>query len=322
MTQSLLLQSLNERQFACAKQCDYLLTRTKRHPIWALSTSLTLQSIELPIGLKYSGPAHNQSAHNQTVVVRDASSRSQLKGIYEVTWRKPLDTVSVDDNFTCTSPICTWAMASTRLSLGELVVLGDAMMRRDQTLKRASLPDFTSYLSTMALWSREHNCRLFRGYKNCCRAVRLMRPNTDSTQETRTRLALMRYHLPCPEINYQFSLRDRNLFFDMAYPQYHVCVEYDGEFHSEQWHDDVQRRQIIQDAGWKYIQVTRDDLQTEQAQSRLVFRVAQSIKANVGEKRLKSLEQRLFDTNGRIRRPLTMRELSDGRRLHGTNASA
>lgn len=311
MTQSLLLQTLNDRQFACAEQCDQLLAHTKRHLVWALSTSLALQSIELPIGLKNPG-----SANSQITVVKDANSRCGLSGIHEVTWRKPLDTVCIDGDFTCTSPICTWAMASTRLSLGELVVLGDAMMRRDKILKRASLSDFSSYLSSMTRWSREQNCRLFRGYENCCRALRLMRQDTDSTQETRTRLTLMRYHLPCPEINYPFSIRGRNLFFDMAYPQYHVCVEYDGEFHSEQWHDDVQRREIIQDSGWKYVQVTLEDLRTEQAQQRLALRVTHCMRENVDAKRLKPIAQRLWDKDGRMRRPWTIRELSDGRRTH------
>lgn len=312
MTQSLLLQSLNDKQFACAQQCDRLLAHTKRHPVWALSTSLALQSIELPIGLK-----NPRSDNRETVVVKDANSRFRLSGIHEVTWRKPLDTICIDGNFTCTSPVCTWAMASTRLSLGELIVLGDAMMRRDKTLKRASFPDFSSYLSSMARWSREQKCRLFRGYENCCRAVRLMRENTDSTQETRTRLTLMRCHLPCPEINYPFSARGRNLFFDMAYPQYRVCIEYDGKFHSEQWHDDVQRRQLIQDCGWKYIQVTLEDLRTEQTQQRFALRVAHCIRENVGNNRSKPITQRFWDKNGQMRRPWTIRELSDGRRVRG-----
>ena len=47
-----------------------------------------------------------------------------------------------------------------------------------------------------------------------------MRENTESSQETRSRIVLLRYGLPCPEVNYAIRLKGYShvFFADMAYP--------------------------------------------------------------------------------------------------------
>jgi very-short-patch-repair endonuclease len=300
MTESITYQSLSQIRTENMRSCLSIARRTKCKPIWALSTALNLQGIEVPYTLRQSSNNH------QIAVVKNANARYHIDGVRYVTWGKPLETVAPEEVGTgngmndsmglvvqpeylgyqliCTSPVCTWAMASTRLSLDELVILGDAMMRRDKRLKRASLSDFITYLQRMRNWSQQHHVRTFRGYDACRHAVRLMCENTDSSQETRTRLALMRHRLDCPEINFPLQIHGQQFYLDMAYPEFHVCVEYDGQFHANQWMGDSRRRRFIENAGWQYVQVTNDDLKNEGTQKNLACRVATAIEKNTGRR--------------------------------------
>lgn len=300
MTETIAYKSLGQVREEYARHCLAISRRTKCKLTWALSTALSLQGIEVPQGLKCS------KKNQQIAVVKNANSRYHLAGIQFVTWCKPLETVIAegigsgngingplngtirahyfDNELLCASPVCTWAMAATRLSLAELVVLGDSMMRRDHRLNKATLLDFIAYLQRMQNWSRKSHVRQFRGYDMCQRAVRLMCENTDSSQETRTRLTLMRHRLDCPAVNYPLQIRGQQFYLDLAYPEFRVCVEYDGQFHATQWMNDSRRRRLIENAQWQYIQVTSDDLRDEKAQRQLACRVAGAIERNTGRR--------------------------------------
>ena len=97
------------------------------------------------------------------------------------------------------------------------------------------------------------------------RALRLMRENTDSSQETRSRIVLLRYGLPCPEVNYAIRLKGYShvFFADMAYPDLKIIIEYDGRHHASRWLADSKRREALEDEGWLYIQVTAENLRDE-----------------------------------------------------------
>ena len=138
-------------------------------------------------------------------------------------------------------------------------------------------------------------------------AARLMRENTDSSQETRTRLALMRYGLDEPRVNHRFYVRrtGKTLFFDMAYPELKIVIEYDGRHPAGQWLSDVKRREIIEDEGWIYIQVTASNLADEESERMLALRVASKI------------EQRI-QRPVRLCRRLSVEQVADSRRPRKT----
>lgn len=340
MEESIERTSLSKARLECVRRCTSISRRTRSQLTWALSTALMLQAIEVP-----NGPNRLQCLDDgrEMVVVKNPRDRRNLLSVQYVTWSKPLETVTINtrvgnpgDGLMCTSPVCTWAMASTRLSLGELVVLGDAIMRRDKRLKRATLSDFVSYLHRMRDWSHQNHVRLFRGYDACRHAIRLMCDNTDSSQETRTRLTLMRHRLDSPVVNFPLEIHGQQFYLDMAYPEFQVCVEYDGQFHAEQWKGDSRRRRLIENAGWQYVQVTRDDLENEEAQKQFACRVATAIERNTGRRisdicvglsgRLSTRNVKTSQSrNSHVRHvrssdihlipPLTVRELSDVRYL-------
>lgn len=117
------------------------------------------------------------------------------------------------------------------------------------------------------------------------RALRLMRENTDSSQETRSRIVLLRYGLPCPEVNYAIRLKGYShvFFADMAYPDLKIIIEYDGRHHASRWLADSKRREALEDEGWLYIQVTAENLRDEDSHRELAERVAQRVSLRLGE---------------------------------------
>ncbi|OZG69595.1 hypothetical protein [Bifidobacterium eulemuris] len=279
---SLSLTGLTELKHQRMQACADTQERVSAQYVYALTTALELLAVEKPLM-----PRGVQRADRLYVVARAHNTRFRAANLSFVTWPWPLDTTTVERKFTCTSPACTWAMMSTIITLEELIVLGDAMMRRDRRLRRASISDFISYLDSVDEWLEQpENAgrRGFRGMRNCRRALRLMREGSDSSQESRSSIALMRYGFDHPEFNHPIRnpKNGKTLFIDMAYPEFRVALEYEGAHHAEQWLADVTRQQLIEDEGWDYSQITKLNLGDDEAEEKLAQRVAKSIERQTG----------------------------------------
>ncbi len=140
-----------------------------------------------------------------------------------------------------------------RMTLDDLVVMGDALARRRDGL--ASLRAVTS-----ASVGR-------RGVRVLRSALELVRERVDSPQETRTRLLLVRSGIPEPECGFEVFGDDGTTWLsraDLCWPDVKVALEYDGETHRtdrRQWRSDLSRRELLDDHGWALIVVTSDDLE-------------------------------------------------------------
>lgn len=100
---------------------------------------------------------------------------------------------------------------------------------------------------------------------------------SESPQESRLRLLVVRSRLPAPVP--QFPVRVDGRFVarvDLAWPDLRVAVEYDGRWHAEpgQFARDRQRLNRLQAAGWRVVFVTAEDLHRPDA---LVARIAQAL---------------------------------------------
>lgn len=299
-------QETHERSTSTISACLDAQKRTSRRLVFALSTALDLLGVEAP-------PPHRvrlSHAEELQIVVGDNGQRTRLRGTNAIVWKGVLETIPLmRGQLVCTSPATTWAMFALRIPLEELVVLGDAMMRRHSRERRANPADFLAMTASLRRQTEEDpgRIRTLRGIRNMELAARLMRENTDSSQETRTRLALMRYGLDEPRVNHRFYVRrtGKTLFFDMAYPELNIVIEYDGRHHAGQWLSDVKRREIIEDEGWIYIQVTASNLADEESERMLALRVASKI------------EQRI-QRPVRLCRRLSVEQVADSRRLRKT----
>lgn len=106
-------------------------------------------------------------------------------------------------------------------------------------------------------------------------ALQFVREGTDSSQESRCRIALIRNGLPCPQVNWKVRLNNGKIvLLDMAYPDIKVAIEYDGRHHAGQWLADSKRREALEDDGWAYIQVTAENLMNDFEEQALAQRVA------------------------------------------------
>ncbi len=159
--------------------------------------------------------------------------------------RADADAVVVDGVRVSSLPDLFVEMAG-ELSLVELVVLGDWMVRR-----KAMTP---ARLLAACLSAPGVAGRLARS------AASYVRPGVDSPMETRLRMLLVLAGLPEPRVN--LTIRDVDgepvRRFDLSWPEGKVIVEYDGRHHverEEQWEVDLARREEIDDHGWRILVV-------------------------------------------------------------------
>ncbi|RSX52043.1 DUF559 domain-containing protein [Bifidobacterium callimiconis] len=278
--ESLTLKNLTTIKQQRMQVCEEATKRTKGGLVFDLCTSLELQSVELP----------REDALNKAIchaAVLDADERHALTGVRFHCYARPFSTVLVGYRFRCVALADVWMHYASILSLEELVVLADALMRRDGRLNRLSLDHLIRELEAAGR---------FRGKRRCRQALRLAREGTDSSWETRTRLVPMQYGLPCPEVNYPVKVGgDKGYrYLDMAYPQWRIAIEYDGEHHRYFWKEDNRRREILEQQGWTIITVFHEDLRDEESRARLAQRVAARVEQVTGRPmplRYRSLEQ-------------------------------
>ena len=153
------------------------------------------------------------------------------------------------------------------LSLVDLVVVGDHLVRQGKvSLRRLVL-------------ACESNAR---GARAARRAVGYVRERVDSPMETRLRMLIVLAGLPEPEVN--LSIRDVEgqpvRRYDLCWPLVRVIVEYDGRQHIEReqsWESDLERREAIDDDGWRILVVTSRGIYREP--ERTVLRVWRLLRA-------------------------------------------
>lgn len=153
-----------------------------------------------------------------------------------------------------TSAPQTWLQVAHRLDRSSLVALGDAMTRRKNPVTTAD-----------TLNSLMRETFKMKGLTLCREAIELIRPGTDSLMETGLRLLIVDAGLPEPSVN--VPARDEEGRFlalpDLSYPRLKIAIEYDGDHHRTDpatWRRDVERRQLLEDAGWLIITATADDV--------------------------------------------------------------
>jgi very-short-patch-repair endonuclease len=157
-----------------------------------------------------------------------------------------------------TDPIGTFIECAGSLSLVELVVLGDALVKRYR-IKAAALL---------------RACRMSTDYyaRAAQRAAEYVRDGVDSPMETRLRMLIVLAGLPEPEVDFRIYNDDGTLRrrFDLYYPSIGLIVEYDGRQHAEspsQWNRDLERREEFDDDGRRIIVVTAEGIFVEPART-------------------------------------------------------
>lgn len=146
----------------------------------------------------------------------------------------------------------TWCRLAHRLTLREVVVMGDALMRR-----RSPLATPERLAAAVAAHAGRPGASVLRA------ALSLVRPRTDSVPETEWRLDVVAAGLPEPEVNGAIvdAGGDFVAFGDLVFREYRVVTEYDGEQHrtdAVQFARDIRRLDDIMHLGWRVVRVTKE----------------------------------------------------------------
>ncbi|WP_354169417.1 hypothetical protein [Arthrobacter sp. UYEF36] len=170
------------------------------------------------------------------------------------------DEVETMDGIRISARPRTWLDLARRLSLSELVCMGDELVRIPRFGLEGRREPFTTVDGLRSMVSRHPN---LQGIVRARAALELMRVGSDSGPETLLRLAMCDAGLPEPEL--QLPLRPESPgspTADLGYRRRRLAFQYDGGHHllPAQIFSDRRRDKAFESAGWTVLVLTKDDL--------------------------------------------------------------
>lgn len=201
--------------------------------------------------------SHHYVIHISRQAPHDEPRRAGIQG-HTTKFRD--DEVLCLDGLWITTRERTWLDCSRRMSVEELVVVADHLIR----IPRPEFENRTEPYATveqLRLMLERHKGT--PGIQKARHALTLARVGSDSATETRLRLALADAGLPEPLINVPVALANgKSRTPDAQFPEYCVAVEYDGGTHneSEQVGRDIRRQEDFQEAGWVEVRIGKDHM--------------------------------------------------------------
>lgn len=153
----------------------------------------------------------------------------------------------------------TWLDLARRLSLAELVCLGDQLIRIPRLEFEGRSEPFDSLDGLRALVGRHPN---LQGVVRAREALEMMRVGADSAPESLLRLAMLDANLPEPDL--QIALRPADAASptaDLGYRRRRLAIQYDGDHHllEAQRLSDRRRDKAFESAGWTVLVFTKGD---------------------------------------------------------------
>ncbi|APX02749.1 hypothetical protein BWQ92_14435 [Arthrobacter sp. QXT-31] len=184
---------------------------------------------------------------------RDGARAVRRKNVCGHQLPLPEEDIFVGRYVACTSPLRTWFDLAGLLSLKDLVIAGDFLLRRRDPLSTPGAMD--AFLA-------EKQGRA--GYPKAMKPRALIRANTDSPKETELRLLLTAAGLPEPCINVPMFDETGGWVQDpdMSYEEFKVALQYDGGHHATpaQRRSDIYRDEKARSLGWLVLVLTQLDL--------------------------------------------------------------
>ncbi len=165
------------------------------------------------------------------------------------------------DNLPLADPAYAWCQAAAQLSREDLVAAGDALVtgRRVRGVRQPGVTTIAHLGEVVALMQGSP------GAARMAWALARVRAGVDSAGETRLRLGCVRYRLGEPSVDYGILVAGRVLLHaDLAFVAERICLEYEGDHHRidrATWMADLQRRELLEAAGWRVVRVTAHDLE-------------------------------------------------------------
>jgi len=167
--------------------------------------------------------------------------------------------VSLRDALPIATPAGSWCQAAAILSREDLVAAGDALVTGPRTFG-GRLPA-VSTLELLGAEAARHSGSPGAGRMQW--ALPHVRSGAESRPESLLRLLVVSRRLPEPLIAVPIMTSIGLLHADLGYLAEKVAIEYEGDQHRTdrvRWKRDIRRREAMEDAGWRVIRVTSDDL--------------------------------------------------------------
>ncbi|WP_212839979.1 endonuclease domain-containing protein [Catellatospora sp. IY07-71] len=160
--------------------------------------------------------------------------------------------VGTHRGYPVTNPLRTCWDLALWLDVLPAVTIIDALLHA-KLVSAAELSELTR-----ARWGRH-------GAAKAAKAFGLADGRAESPQESRLRVGLVRNGVPRPELQFPVPVAGRVLHPDLAWPEFRVAVEYDGEWHDapDQFHLDRRRLNLLVGEGWIVLHVTSRRLRTD-----------------------------------------------------------
>ena len=155
----------------------------------------------------------------------------------------------------------SWCESAGLLDRIELVAAGDALVTGVRVAGKRATPFATVADLRCALAQRSGS----PGAGRARWALERIRTGVDSFAETRLRLLLVRSRLPEPITDCPVPVTGGlTLHADLGYLEAKIAIEYEGDIHRtdrQRWMSDIQRHELMEDAGWRVVRVVHADLE-------------------------------------------------------------
>lgn len=273
-------EGLASRKQDMIRRCTQEAQQVGRPLLFGMTTSLALQSVPLPerCDLDISLLHTVSSTKKRRIRARSASLVSHI-------WQSAgqAGKVRINQHVLALDLFHCWAQLSSHVSLESLVILGDAVMSATSKQPMLAQKRDGKMIYRDFVRAVEHMPK-FAGRKSCIRALMLMRPGTDSPKESEQRLSLQSHGIPPAVVNHvvphiMFG-SGAAITLDLAWPEYKVAVEYDGDQHrtdKTQWRRDQEKRGRLQSRGWLVFVATAASLADKDAKAEFAFRVGRAL---------------------------------------------
>ncbi|MGN7250004.1 hypothetical protein [Arthrobacter sp. SAFR-023] len=171
------------------------------------------------------------------------------------------DEIVCVDGLMVTSRLRTWLDVARKMSVEELTVVADHLLRLPRPEFEARDEPHSTPERLADMLDRHKGTP---GIRKARLALELTRVGSDSAPETRLRLALEFAGLPEPQLNVRTELCSGVVRQpDMGYPEHRVAVEYEGDGHSEaeQIVRDIAREEDYGRGGWLLVRISKRHMQ-------------------------------------------------------------
>jgi hypothetical protein len=154
-------------------------------------------------------------------------------------------------------PTTAFLESASILSLDELVAVSDYLVHDPRVLD----PQLIRPLASLDVLRAASAAFRGRGARAARNAAALARDGVESPMETALRLLLIRAGIPEPVCGYELLDGRRRIgWFDLAWPEFKVIAEYDGDGHRtspSQYDRDIRRFDDAAEIEWKVVRVRK-----------------------------------------------------------------